>query len=218
MNFEAAREQVVHTCIELADRGYLAGTGGNVAIRVDAEHFAVTPSALDYYAMTPDDVCIVRLSDGVQVEGARQASVESGLHAAVLRARPDSGACIHTHQPVASAYSLLGRPLVVCDEARRQVLGERVPYVEYAPSGTAWLAMRVAAVFEHGDRACVMRNHGIVCVGIDTAEAAQRVRSLEAECATQLLESLGEALPKATTAPVRTLLEESLRNHEEPDE
>ena len=48
MNFEAAREQVVHTCIELADRGYLAGTGGNVAIRVDAEHFAVTPSALDY--------------------------------------------------------------------------------------------------------------------------------------------------------------------------
>ena len=32
MKFEATRENVVRTCIELADKGYLAGTGGNVAL------------------------------------------------------------------------------------------------------------------------------------------------------------------------------------------
>ncbi len=50
MKFQATRELVVKTCIELADGGYLAATGGNVALRVDQDHFAVTPSAIDYYA------------------------------------------------------------------------------------------------------------------------------------------------------------------------
>ena len=48
---------------------FLAGTGGNVALRTDDEHFAVTPSATDYYAMNAADVCIVRLSDKQQVDG-----------------------------------------------------------------------------------------------------------------------------------------------------
>ena len=107
MKFEAKREEVRATCLTLADRGYLAGTGGNVALRADDDHFAVTPSATDYYAMSAADVCIVRLSDKRQVDGDREASVEAGLHAGVLLARPDCGASIHTHQPIASAYTLL---------------------------------------------------------------------------------------------------------------
>ena len=142
MNFRSARERVHATCIELADRGYLAGTGGNVAFRVDAEHFAVTPSALDYYAMAVEDIGVVRLFDGAQVAGERPASVESGLHAAVLRACPDAEASVHTHQPVASAFTLLGKPLLVGRQARQTALGPRVPVVGYAPSGTAWLAMK----------------------------------------------------------------------------
>ena len=84
MRFSAARAQVLQACTCLADLGYLAGTGGNIALRADEEHFAVTPSAVDYYTMTAEDVCVVRLADGRQVEGARPASVEAGLHASIL--------------------------------------------------------------------------------------------------------------------------------------
>jgi L-fuculose-phosphate aldolase len=210
MSVASAREQVYATCVELADRGYLAGTGGNVAVRADAEHFAVTPSAVDYYAMRPADVAIVRLADGAQTGGERPASVESGLHAAVLRARPESAASIHTHQPVASAFTLLGRPLVVRNEARRLGLGDRVPRVGYAPSGTAWLATRVGRAFEAGSHACIMQNHGVVCVGRNLDEAKRRVASLEAECAEQLLAGLSDLLPAAAQAPVLALLEASL--------
>ncbi len=42
------RARVVALCVDLSRRGYLAGTGGNVALRIDAECFAVTPSAIDY--------------------------------------------------------------------------------------------------------------------------------------------------------------------------
>ena len=210
MSVESARHQVLQTCIELADRGYLAGTGGNVAVRVDAEHFAITPSALDYYAMSAEDIGIIRVSDATPIEGRRPASVESGLHAALLRVRPEVHASLHTHQPVASAYGLLGEPLVVGDAERRRLLGKVVPCVEYAPSGTAWLAMRVGDVFETGHHVCLMRNHGIVCVGRDAERAAQRVEALESECAAQLLDGLADGLPSSVKTLVSSRLRESL--------
>ncbi len=183
MKFQATRERVVETCIALADKGFLAGTGGNVALRADANHFAVTPSATDYYAMSAADVCIVRLSDGEQVDGEREASVEAGLHAGVLQARPECDASVHTHQPVASAYTLLAKPLEVNDPQHRALLGRTIPCVGYAPSGTGILAMRVARAIRPDTHAYLMRNHGVVCVGRDVEEAANRVAALESECA-----------------------------------
>ena len=187
MKFQATRELVVRTCIELADRGYLAATGGNVALLADQEHFAITPSATDYYAMSAADVCVVRLSDQKQVEGERQASVEAGLHAKILSARPDCGACIHTHQPIASAYTLLAKPLEVRDRARKALLGRSIPCVGYAPSGTALLARRVARAARPDTHAYLMRNHGAVCIGKDVTEAMTRVAALESECASFFL-------------------------------
>lgn len=183
MMFEQARETVVVTCLDLADRGFLAGTGGNIALRAGPDHFLVTPSATDYYAMTAEDICVMRLADQAQVEGKRTASVEAGLHARVLNAKPDCQASIHTHQPVASAYTLLAVALDVQGEAARRELGFSVPCVKYAPSGTGWLAKGVGKVFEEGGNACLMRNHGVVCVGRDIPEAIRRVVLLEASCA-----------------------------------
>ena len=80
MSTRVLRETVVELCVALSRRGYLAGTGGNIALRIDAERFAVTPSATDYLAMGADDVCVLRLADLARLEGERAPSVESGLH------------------------------------------------------------------------------------------------------------------------------------------
>ena len=210
MRFQATRENVVKTCIELAERGFLAGTGGNVALRADGDHFAVTPSATDYYAMTAADVCVVRLSDKEQVEGDREASVESGLHAGVLLARPECGASVHTHQPIASAYTLLAQPLEVQDGAHRTLLGGTVPCVGYAPSGTGLLAMRVARAVQADTHAYLMRNHGVVCVGRDADEAMMRVAALEAECAAFFLAHAADDSVELD-ASVRTLVTHALQ-------
>ena len=66
------RESVVALCRDLVARGFLAATGGNVALRVDAERFAVTPSAMDYSVMTAADVCVLDLADLKRVDGDRQ--------------------------------------------------------------------------------------------------------------------------------------------------
>ena len=53
----------------------------------------------------------------------------------------------------------------------------------YAPSGTGLLARKVGKVFNPNTHACLMRNHGVVCVGTDIDEAVSRVAALESACA-----------------------------------
>lgn len=190
MRAQAQRESVVDLCRELADRGFLAGTGGNVALRVDEHDFAVTPSATDYYAMTAQDVSVLRLRDLRQVEGARAPSVESSLHARVLRARPDCQWSVHTHQPVASACTLLGRPLDVHDPHLRALLGAKVAFAGYAPSGTAWLAGKLARVVQPGINAYLLRNHGVLCCAADARTAVRTLVALETVAARFLLERI----------------------------
>lgn len=178
MNFEAPRAHVVELCLVLSRRGHFAGTGGNIMLRIDAQHVAVTPSAMDYFAMGPADVCVLRLSDLAKVDGDQAPTVEASLHARVLRARPDVGCSIHTHQPVASACALLGRELAVPPELRAS-LGARVPVAGYAPSGSAWLSAKLARQVAPDVNAYLMRNHGILCCGRDSAAALQAVEDLE---------------------------------------
>jgi L-fuculose-phosphate aldolase len=179
MSASHARQAVVELCLALSRRGYLAGTGGNIALRIDAAHIAVTPSATDYLAMKADDVCVLRLADLARVEGERTPSVESGLHARVLRARPDVQCSIHTHQPVASACALLGRALTVEDEGLRRTLGPSVPIVGYAPSGTGWLSSKLARAVRPDLNAYLMLNHGVLCCGASVTAAVQAVEALE---------------------------------------
>jgi L-fuculose-phosphate aldolase len=203
---DEGREAVLATCRALADRGFLAGTGGNVAVRVDGERFAVTPSATDYDTMTPEDICLVPLADPARAEGGRRPSVESGLHARLLRARPGCGTSIHTHQPLASAFTLLGRPLEVVAPEHRDLLGPTVACAGYAPSGTGWLASKVALALGPAALACLMRNHGAVLLGDTPETAIRRVEALEAECAAFFKESLEQrhmALPPSVMERVR---------------
>jgi L-fuculose-phosphate aldolase len=182
MDFELARLEVIATCLDLADKGYLAGTGGNVAYRIDEDHFAVTPSATDYYAMAPEDVCVLRLDDLARVAGDRRPSVEHRLHAQLLRARRDCRASIHTHQPMASAYTLLGRPLEICHPPQQAILGPQAAFVGYAPSGTRWLAWRLEKALRPGINAYLLGNHGVVCCGPTLGETVARLEALELAC------------------------------------
>jgi L-fuculose-phosphate aldolase len=178
MNFFKERHTVVDLCLELSHRGYFAATGGNIAIRVDASHMAVTPSATDYFSMTAEDICIVKIADLEQVDGDRNPSVESGLHARVLRDRPDVQCSIHTHQPTASACALLGKALKVPPELQTRI-GLEVPVAGYAPSGSGWLTSLVGKQLRPGVNAYLMRNHGVLCCGRDPMTAMATVEDLE---------------------------------------
>jgi L-fuculose-phosphate aldolase len=144
----------------MAAGGLVQETEGNASARA-GELIAVSPSSLPYETLGPEDVCLVT-PGGELVEGPRP-SVELPMHLAVYAARPDVGAVVHTHSPLATA-----RPPAPVAE------GE---------SGTAELGASVVAAAGDG-HAVVMRDHGPVCFGADLAEALARAFELEAVAAT----------------------------------
>lgn len=179
MKFQSVRQQVVDMSVKLADHGYFAATGGNLALKVDDEHIVVTPSATDYYQMTAEDVCVLRLRDLVKVDGDRKPSVETGMHAKVLRIRADCRASIHTHQPIASACTLLGQPVPVSRAEDRALLGDEVRIVGYAPSGTSWLSSKLAKALRPDANAYLLRTHGAICCGTSAERALRAISALE---------------------------------------
>jgi len=139
----------------MAAAGLVQGTEGNASARA-GELVAISPTGLAYDSLRPGDVALVE-PDGTLVEGSAP-SVELPMHLAVLAARPDVGAVVHTHSRHATA-----RPAVPVAEGR---------------SGTFELGSAVAAALGEGD-AVVIRAHGPVCVGRDLPAALARAIELE---------------------------------------
>jgi ribulose-5-phosphate 4-epimerase/fuculose-1-phosphate aldolase len=147
----------------MAAGGLVQGTEGNASARAGGL-VAISPTGLAYDTLRPEDVALVE-PDGTLVEGPAP-SVELPMHLALLAARPDVGAVVHTHSPCATALSLLGDTVA------------GVPVAEAAPSGSVELGAAVLAAAGDGD-AVVVRGHGPVCVGPDLESALARAFALE---------------------------------------
>lgn len=178
-----SRRHVVDMCRTMLARGYLKATEGNVSVRVPGHRlYAVTPSNYDYDRMRVEDVCIVDFDGRHVPDGADEGlapSIECGMHVNIYRERPDVNAIVHTHQPYASALAFLRRPIPALTDEQVRFLGRQVAIVDYAPSGTGWLARNVQKKVAGGDNAFIIANHGIVALGTDPDRAVFNMALLE---------------------------------------
>jgi L-fuculose-phosphate aldolase len=85
------------------------------------------------------------------------------LHAAVLAARPDVGAVVHTHSPEATAVACLRRSIPAVHYVVARTGRPAVPCAQYATYGSAELAANVVDALRDGG-ACLMANHGVLAV------------------------------------------------------
>lgn len=182
----ARRQEIVDVCQVLSQKGFLAGTGGNVALRLDESLFAITPSDTDYSSMGPEDIALLLLGTLEQVDGTKPASVERNLHARLLRARPERPASVHTHQPVASAVAVLRHELAWPEGYDRALLGEHVGLVPYRPSGTGMLAKAVERALRPEVHAYLLASHGVICAAPDFPAAVAMVSAIERAAALYL--------------------------------
>ncbi len=187
--YDSARKLIVETAQKLVAKGYLMATGGNVSVRIAGQAaFAITPSNYDYMKMKPEDICVLTL-DLQPLEGELKPSVESGMHAAIYRARGDVHAVIHTHQVYTSALTLIRAPIPALFDEQARFLGRSVEIIPYAPSGTGLLVKMIAKHARDHNNAYMMQNHGALVFGHDMERAVHNVEVLE-KCALAYLLAL----------------------------
>ncbi len=192
ISFANERQDVADMCRTLADAGYFAGTGGNLGLRLSDRLMAVTPSALDYYLINAEDVVVLDIDTLKVVEGERTPTVEKALHAAMLKAHPNHGVSIHTHQPVASAVALSHETLPWPADMDRAGLGPHVAVIPYRPSGTTMLAKVFRKNLRPDINAYLMASHGAICSAPDFQGGLGMIRKIDAAAAVFLRERLGK--------------------------
>ncbi|NBD14246.1 MULTISPECIES: class II aldolase/adducin family protein [Corallococcus] len=163
----ALREAMVATARRMNTSGLNQGTSGNLSQRVE-EGFLLTPSGMNYEAMTPEDVVLMRF-DGTH-EGRRRPSTEWQLHRDILAARPEVGAVLHAHSMFSTTLACLRRGIPAFHYMVSAAGGTDVRCAEYATFGTPELARHMMAALE-GRKACLLANHGMVAVGADLPAA-----------------------------------------------
>ena len=126
MKYEKIRKQVLDAILDAVDQGLIHGTSGNIAMRDDEDDVvAITPSGISYTGMTAEDIAIVDLN-GKWLDGPYKPSSEVPMHTAVMRARPDVKATVHTHGMFATIMAM-------GDDA--QLVPVTPPQCEFVPVG-----------------------------------------------------------------------------------
>lgn len=218
---DAARQQIVAAGLKMIEQKMIAGSWGNLSIKINTSCCAITPSGRSYDSLNTEDVIVVDMQ-GNKIGGALIPSSETPLHLAVYKAIPEAQAIVHTHSIYASACAAMHKPIPALIEDLVQIIGGSVDVAEYALPGTEALAANAVKALQN-KKAALLANHGVVCWGsslnsaLMTAEIVEKAAQIYCIC-----ETMGGAklLPEADIAVMHDFYKQhySKRQTEKGDE
>ena len=158
MNETDHRQALVEHGRRMNAVGINQGKSGNLSVRL-ADGFLVTPSAIAYEVMVPEDIVKMRW-DGTY-DGKRRPSTEWRLHRDIYIQRKDANAIVHAHAMFATTLACLDREIPAFHYMVAAAGGDNIPCAPYATFGSQELSDATVAALE-GRRACLMSHHGMV--------------------------------------------------------
>ena len=203
--FENEKREIIKGGIKLDRYGLVSLAGGNLSMRMPTGEILITPSGMIYEEMVEDDVVVMDINRNI-IEGTRKPSSDTDGILYIFKERPDIKAIIHTHQPYATAISLIQ------DEFRADLTtlaNSCRGHVKCTPySSPASLEMGKMTVKYLGESlAVILGHHGVMTVGDSLKQALNAAVYLE-ECAKGYLaaRACGEIRP-LTDAQIRQNIE-----------
>ncbi|OQU99971.1 Clas II Aldolase and Adducin domain-containing protein [Cladophialophora immunda] len=187
-----------------AREGYVEGIAGHISVRDPGSHdiFWTNPLGVHYGLLKASDMIAVNM-EGKVVGGNRTRPPNAAgflIHSEVHKARPDVVAVCHAHTVYGKAWSAFGKPIQMLTQDSLKFYNAHAVYNSY---GGVVLAAEegemIAQALGPTNKACILRNHGLLTVGRTVDEAAFLFLSLEHACQGQLLveaASQGGNLPK----------------------
>src|SRR5512145_315652 len=104
-NYKTLRTEIACFMRRLYKRGITTASGGNISIRID-EGILITPSAVDKGSIKGKQIGLVSF-DGKNVTPELKPSMETGMHLAIYKSRPDINVIVHAHPPFATCFTAM---------------------------------------------------------------------------------------------------------------
>lgn len=177
MHERAARQLMIRVAHLCYDRGLLVAMDGNLSCRLPGGEVLCTRAGCHKGLITDEDLIVVdRL--GRKLRGLGEPTSELRMHLAAYEERPDIGAVVHAHPPIAVAFTIADVSLARCVLPEVVLTLGVVPTVPYQTTGTEALA-EVLRPYLRAHDAVMMDRHGAVCLGADLLRAFCNLETLE---------------------------------------
>ena len=108
MDYEQERRDIVEIGRRLWTRGFVASNDGNISVKVAPDRLLMTPSGVSKYDMTVEMMVVTDLEGKVvSAPPGRRPSSEMLMHLVAYDKRPEIGAVVHAHPPIATGYAAM---------------------------------------------------------------------------------------------------------------
>jgi L-fuculose-phosphate aldolase len=150
-------------------------SGGNISVK-DGGTVYITPSALDKGRISAAQIAVMTVAG--EMLSDHKPSIETQMHLAIYKARPEINAVVHAHPVTVSVYAAAKRKINTSLLAESYAILGELAYADYHCIGTSELANAVAAAVMNAN-CVIMHQHGALAVGKSLLEAFDRIEVLE---------------------------------------
>ncbi len=174
--------------------GLASGTWGNVSARIDENTMLITPSGRDYSDIESEDIVLVDIHT-LKAIGELAPSSETPMHAAIYKYRPEINGIIHTHPQYGCTVAAARKEVPPILDDMAQLIGPGLKVADYAHPGSDKMVEGVLGAIKNRN-ACLLANHGAVCIGRTLDEAFTVNIILEKSCKAYIDSfAIGKAVP-----------------------
>ncbi|MDF5756934.1 class II aldolase/adducin family protein [Spongiactinospora sp. TRM90649] len=169
--------------------GFNEGVAGHITARDPGEPglFWVNPFARHFGRIKVSDLVLVD-AKGTVVEGnARVNRAAVTIHGAVHDARPEVVGCAHSHSVHGKAWAALGRPLLPITQDDCVFFEDHALYDEFGGAAFDFEEGKRIATALGPNKAAILRNHGLITVGLTVEECVAWFVKMERSCQVHLL-------------------------------
>jgi L-fuculose-phosphate aldolase len=182
---------LVKVAHQIYQSGLTPGKSGNISMKLcpatgaDGEKnpktyrkciVLITPSGVSLNQVSLKNVIVTDL-DGNQVEGEGKPSSEINMHLEIYEKRIDVQGIVHTHSPYATGFSFTSEKIPRL-EGFGKIKDPYIKVVDYASPGSDKLVELASHGLQKED-VLILKNHGVLAVGLDLDEAAALAEFIE---------------------------------------
>jgi len=203
------KREVIETAKTVFEENLVKLTFGVVSARIpDTDHIVITPSGFSKARLNTKELIVLDLEANL-VEGKLRPSVESKTHCYIHKLRPDVGAVIHTHSPVASGFASANAEIPCVSTEQAFVLGGTVPVVEryVMPGSENQSDLEIIEKTFRSSKAVLLRNHGILVIGANLREALNNAIVVEDAARIALVAKLVGTSEKLSDGEIKNLVD-----------
>ena len=108
--YRKQKKEVAYFMRRLYKKSLTTSLGGNISMKSDNGIVFITPSGIDKGKIKWNQICVLSES-GENLTTECKVSIETAMHLAIYKNRPDIKAIVHAHPPVSSTFTALEKEI-----------------------------------------------------------------------------------------------------------